>query len=379
MEPAEPLKRIVAVTFVGHFVNDGLVLMLPLLIPFIARDFMLSYLQIGLLGGSLVLTMGAGQIATGYLSDFSKVKWPFIALGLFILSGSLFSMSFSTSYTWLIFFNLLAGFGASFYHPCGIALLVKSMKDTIQGKILGIHGVGGCAGILVYPVLAGILLTTKEWEYVLMVLPPTGVVAALLFFFTREEKSDYTKRERTQLIKKKSILIIALFGCIAMIFRGFVTFFPVRLEEMEYSAASVATIVTVFYGTGVVGELSAGFLSDKYSKKWILTSALLAASVLLLILFQAVWVVIVPLGIVCYVVWVPATAMYVEGVPEAWYGTALGLLQGLAGLMAFLSPMIMGFIAEQYSISFSFSFLSGVAVAGALLSLKIGPTELKTS
>jgi MFS family permease len=376
MESAESLKRIVAVTFVGHFVNDGLILMFPLLIPFIARDFMLSYPQIGLLGGSLVLTMGAGQIVTGYISDFSTVKWPFIMLGLFILSGSLFGMSFSTSYTMLIIFNLLAGFGASFYHPCGIALLAKSMKKSIQAKILGIHGVGGCAGILVYPVLAGILLTAKEWKYVLVVLPPTGVAAALLFFFTKEEKLGYTKRKRTQLIKKESILIIALFGCIAMIFRGFVTFFPVRLEEIGYSAASVATIVTVFYGTGVIGELSAGFLSDKYNKKWILTGALVTAAVLLVVLFQAVWVVIIPLGIVCYVVWVPATAVYVEGIPEQWYGTALGLLQGLAGLMAFMSPMIMGVIAEQYTISGSFFFLSGVAVVGVLLSLRIAPTEL---
>lgn len=371
MNPMETPQRIVSATFVGHFVNDGLVLMLPLLLPFIARDFNLSYTQIGLLGGSLVLAMGVGQVFTGYISDFSKVKWPFIALGLIILAVSLFVMSFCTSYTCLIIFNLLAGVGASFYHPCGIALLVKPMKSKIQGRVLGIHAVGGCAGILVYPAIAGVILHSHGWRYVLSILPLTGVIAASLFFFTGENPLSHKGREKFTLPYKKSLVLIVLYGCIAMFFRGFVTFLPVRLEEVGYSAAAIALVVTVFYGTGIVGELMGGYLSDIYSKKNIVIISFLCASILVFILFRSVWVFILPLGIVTYTVWVPATAMYVEGVPEAWYGTALGLLQGIAGLMAFVSPMAMGVIAETGGIMYSFWFLSGVALCGALFSLKL--------
>ncbi|MBU7033076.1 MAG: hypothetical protein HXS53_11125, partial [Theionarchaea archaeon] len=107
------MKRVMIATFMGHFVDDGLVLMLPLLIPFIARDFDLSYTQIGIFGGSLVLTLGFGQILAGCISDFYKVKWPFISFGLAVLSVSLFAMSFCSSYSCLIMWNLLAGFGAS--------------------------------------------------------------------------------------------------------------------------------------------------------------------------------------------------------------------------------------------------------------------------
>ena len=364
-------------TFVGHFTNDGLVLMLPLLIPFIARDFDLSYTQIGLLGGSLVLTLGVGQVFTGYISDLSKVKWPFISLGLIILSVSLCAMSFCNSYTCLILFNLLAGFGASFYHPCGIALLVKSMKDKIQGKILGIHGVGGGIGILVYPVLAGVILSKWGWRHALLILFPTGIIAAFFFFFSREEPSFYAGRKHYRVLNRESLLLIALFGCLAMFYRGFVTFLPVRLEEIGYSVASVTMVVTLFYGTGVIGELTSGFLTDRYSRKWIVFVSLLAASILVVILFQSVWILVIPLGFVAYTVWVPTTAVYVEGVPEAWYGTALGLLQGLAGLMAFLSPIAMGFIAEKSGIASSFFFLCVVALTGAFLSLRTKSLSFK--
>ena len=152
--------------------------------------------------------------------------------------------------------------------------------------------------------------------------------------------------------------MFALFGCFAMFFRGFITFLPVQLGEIGFSTVSVTGVVTLFYGVGVFGELVAGFLTDLYSRKKILFISMLAASVLVLILFRSVWVIIIPLGFVAYVVWVPATAVYVEGIPEAWYGTALGLLQGLAGLMAALSPMIMGVIAEKNGIPSSFFFLS---------------------
>lgn len=365
------MKRIVTITFAAHFINDGLIMMIPLLIPFIARDLNLSYTQIGLLGGSLVLTMGVGQFFTGYLSDFSRVKWPFIFLGLVVMSLSLFAMSFSSTYEWLIIFNLLAGLGASFYHPCGVALLAKSMKNKIKGKVLGIHGVGGCIGILVYPLLAGMILARWGWAHVFLFLSPTGIIAAALFFFTGEEPSFFAERKVFKVIHRDSLLMIALFGSIAMLFRGLVTFLPVQLEEIGYTAVSVATVVTIFYGTGVLGEFSAGFLSDMYDRKKLLFTSFLALSVLVLVLFKSVWVFIVPLGFFSYVVWVPVMAVYVEGVPEAWYGTALGILQGLAGLMAFVSPMMMGVIAENVGLSSSFLFLSAIGVMGCILSLKI--------
>ena len=162
-----------------------------------------------------------------------------------------------------------------------------------------------------------------------------------------------------------------------MFFRGLVTFLPVQLEETGYPAASVAAVVTIFYGTGAVGELSSGFLSDVYSKKRILFLSFLAASFLVLILFRSVWILVFPLGFFTFLVWVPVTALYVERAPEERYGTALGLLQGLGGLMAFSSPMIMGVIAERSGISTSFIFLAVIALTGSFLSLRIKSTDLQ--
>ncbi|MBU7042741.1 MAG: MFS transporter [Theionarchaea archaeon] len=365
------MKRVVIATFMGHFVDDGLVLMLPLLIPFIARDFNLSYIQIGIFSGSLILTLGIGQMVSGYISDLYKVKWPFIAFGLAVLCLSLFTMAFCTSYLCLIALNLLAGFGASFYHPCGIALLVKSMKQNIRGKILGIHGVGGGIGILFYPVCAGMILNTWSWHEVLYILPLTGLVSVALFFLVKEEPSSPAEREHFPLFRKDTLLMCLLFGCFAMVFRGFVTFFPVRLGEIGFSTASVTGAITLFYGTGVVAEFVAGILTDRYSRKNLLFISLLTASVLMLVLFQSVWLFLIPLGFVLYVVWVPATTVYVERIPAAWYGTALGLVQGAAGLLAASSPVIMGIIAERNGVPASFLFLSAVGAAGALIILKL--------
>ncbi len=373
----DDMKRIISVTFVGHLANDGLVLMLPLLLPFIRRDFDLTYIQTGILAGSLVLTLGAGEILTGFISDFARVKWPFLSLGLIILSLSLLAMSFCSSYPCLVVFNLSAGLGASFYHPCGIALLAKSMKKKIKGKVLGIHGVAGCIGIVVFPILAGIILEKWDWEHALLFLAPVGLGGAFLFSFIKEEGSFRAERKRSTLLHKDSVLLIILFGCIAMFFRGLVTFLPVQLEETGYPAASVAAVVTIFYGTGAIGELSSGFLSDVYSKKRILFISFLAASFLVLILFRSVWIFVFPLGFFAFWVWVPVTALYVERAPEERYGTALGLLQGFGGLMAFSSPIIMGVIAEQRGISASFVFLSAIALTGSLLSLRIKSADLQ--
>jgi MFS family permease len=196
-------------------------------------------------------------------------------------------------------------------------------------------------------------------------------VSSALFFFVKEDHSSHAGRKRFPLIQKDSLLMCALFGCFAMFFRGFVTFLPVQLEEIGFSTVSVTGAITLFYATGVVAELLAGILTDIYSRKKIVLISMLAASVLVLVLFHSVWVFIIPLGFVAYVVWVPATVVYVEGIPEAWYATALGMVQGVAGLLAASSPVIMGLIAERSGVSTSFIFLSAVGVAGAVVALKL--------
>jgi FSR family fosmidomycin resistance protein-like MFS transporter len=66
--------KILIILSLAHFTNDGLVLLLPIMLPLIAKDLNLSYIEIGVLGGSILISHGIGQFLAGYYSDKIKRK-----------------------------------------------------------------------------------------------------------------------------------------------------------------------------------------------------------------------------------------------------------------------------------------------------------------
>ena len=95
-------KHIMPLSFLAHMANDGSEMLIPTLLPVIARDFSLSYSQIGVLGGAMIIAIGLGQTFVGYLSDLTGRRITFVSFGLCLLSFGLLGISFSKSYEQLI-------------------------------------------------------------------------------------------------------------------------------------------------------------------------------------------------------------------------------------------------------------------------------------
>lgn len=372
--------RILTITFFTHLANDGFELVLPTLLPLIGKEFSLSYSQIGILGGCMVITLGAGQFFMGYLSDRTGRRKPFIVAGLFCVSTSFYLMATAQSYVELIIWNLLAGLGASVYHPVSISLVSQVFKQR-KGRALGIHGAGGNLGMAVFPLISGVLAEIYGWRFVFRTFPVLGFVICFLFLFLVKEESvapDSTNQNplkmKTLLYKEISVVIVTL-GLVSMACRGLTIFLPLKLSEIGYSSTDFGLFLSLFNGFGVIGQVAGGHFSDMYDKtKMIAVLSAVSGGVMYLALYASGYAVmfffVITAGLIFNSIWPTIFGLLTDRTPAQLHGTGLGLFFSVGYSMGSAAPVLMGIVTDVLSMQISFLLVPIVAFAGALLILK---------
>lgn len=367
--------RIQALTFFAHMVNDGLELVLPTLLPLIASEFSLSYSEAGILAGCMVISLGAGQFFMGYLSDRTGKRKIFIVLGLLCVSVSFYLIGISESYAQLIIWNLLAGLGASVYHPVSVSLISQIHKQE-KGKALGIHGAGGNLGMALFPLVSGVLAEVYGWRFVFRLFPVVGLVICVLFLFLIAEESVEKKPAHIRpLFIQKILVVIITLGFVSMAARGLHIFLPLKLFELGYSSATYGLFISLFNGFGILGQVLGGYFSDIYEKvKMISALSVVSGGFMYVLLYTsdylAMLVFVITAGVIFNAVWPTLFGLLTDRTPEELHGTGLGLFFSIGFIMGSSAPVLMGSITDAVSMQVSFVLVPVFAVLAAVVVLK---------
>ncbi|MFB6224503.1 MAG: MFS transporter [Haloarcula sp.] len=145
---------------------------------------------------------------------------------------------------------VLWGLAASVYHPAGLSLISKGVKQ--RGTGLAYHGVAGNLGIGLGPLAAAILLLFAEWRTVALVL---GVPALLAAVYASRASFDETAAvtaatdggskassgidslwefldESKHLFTGSFLLVFVVVMCSGLYYRGVLTFLPELLRGL---------------------------------------------------------------------------------------------------------------------------------------------------
>lgn len=369
------LTRMQGLTFLAHMANDGFELVLPTLLPLIATEMSLSYLQVGILGGCMIISLGAGQFFTGYLSDYTGRRKMLIVGGLLCLSVSFYFMGISQSYTQLVMWNLLAGLGASVYHPVSVSFISNVFKHQ-KGRALGIHGAGGNLGMTISPVIAGILAQLYGWRFVFRVFPVAGIVICILFMvLLKEEPGERRKVHVRSLFVRKIFLVIISLGFVSMASRGLTIFLPLKLYDLQYTSATFGLFLSLFNGFGIIGQVVGGHLSDIYEKPKIISAMSILSGVLMYVLlslpqYYAMIGFVCLAGLLFNSIWPTLFGLLTDRTPEELHGTGLGLFFSVGYIMSSGAPVLMGAVTDMSSMQASFVLVPIFAFLGGLIILK---------
>lgn len=161
-------KLMVILTFV-LIISAMNTTMFNVALPSIGEKFSLSPSQTGWIVTSYLIIYAVGSAIYGKLADQYKLK-NLITIGIILTAvGSLIgflSLNFST----LVIARVMQAAGASVLPASAMIIPTRYFAMETRGRAIGITSAGLTLGIAVGPIIAGLILTTFEWNY--LFVPP---------------------------------------------------------------------------------------------------------------------------------------------------------------------------------------------------------------
>lgn len=269
----------VLVTAFLAFLMDGLDgSILSIALPSVAEVFDVDVGTVSWVPLAYLLTVAGTILIFGKFASVGHLKKLFVSGSVFFVIGLLLCIG-SFSIPMLIGGRVVQGAGAAMLLSGASIICVRYLPEEVRGLAFSILSVGTFIGILLGPLLGGLLLSFASWKWIFVVSIPIGIVSfvyALIFL-----PKDVVVEKRQRIDYFGALLLFA-----SMVFGVYV------LEEMPkvgFSDLSVlipAVLFVVCFVLFIVGSLKKKepFFNIRVFK-FKAVSATLLASVILQVVF----------------------------------------------------------------------------------------------
>ncbi len=234
------------------------------------------------LAGSLFSFMSIGYTASLLLSSVLSSRIGYkrsIAVGLTVLSLSLFGVHYAPGYQSLAIISFLIGLGAGVYLPCAIPLLTDTFDRNNWGKVIAFHDTAASLSILSVPLFVAFALQFLQWRSLFSVLGTAALLGLIcLLFLAPDVKSAERKSTGLLFIIRRrdfwimSTLWIFASACTIGIY-NIIPLFLVKGNQIPLKTAN--TILGLSRIGGFFVAMLAGFLADRFGVKKVLFLVLL--------------------------------------------------------------------------------------------------------
>jgi MFS family permease len=401
--------RIVAASFSILLITVGIGLYGPPVFLVPLQDYF-GWSRAALAGGSAAAALTAGGVAplVGVLIDRYGSRKVMTAGAL--VMGSAFCLLGTIQSLWQLYaLNVIAGMGITCVAWIPNQTLISNWFDQKRGRAMGMTLAGIGFGGLAMPPLADFLIAEFGWRVAFFTLGSLVllivVTVTLAVVRTRPEEmgllpdgEPLDSRERAggsahggledagaaglslgESVRTGAFWILCLghvlwtFGSMAQI-----AHLPAFLTDQGFASQRAASYLAFAIGLSVVGRLSFGMLADRFTKKWIMSAALLLHVLAVLCLFRVHsfgalpgFVFLFGMGIGGGAVLVPLLVGEYFGLRA--FGKVLGVITISATLGAAIGPVVTGRIFDvtgSYQLAFVLHVVSFTAGAVAVCFLR---------
>ncbi|HSJ58773.1 MAG TPA: DHA2 family efflux MFS transporter permease subunit [Anaerolineae bacterium] len=166
---------VMAATAMGIFLAtiDGSIVNVAL--PTLVRAFDTTFAAVEWVVLAYLLTVTTLMLSIGRLGDMVGKKRIYAA-GLVVFTAGSVLCGLSPGIGWLVAFRVVQAIGASMMMALGMAIVTEAFPPTERGKALGISGSMVSIGIVLGPVLGGLILGALSWNWIFFVNLPVGIV-----------------------------------------------------------------------------------------------------------------------------------------------------------------------------------------------------------
>lgn len=175
----------IALVGLAHGTSHFFHLLLPPLFPLFARDFGLSWAELGLLVTVFYAISGVGQALSGFLVDRIGAR-PVLMAAMLAFAVSSLAAATAQGYGGLVLAAALAGLGNAPFHPADFTILNQRVSPQRIGHAFSVHGISGNLGWALTPVLAlAISTATGNWRWVYAATAAVALSVLALLWWQR--------------------------------------------------------------------------------------------------------------------------------------------------------------------------------------------------
>ncbi len=363
----------------GHLAVDLLNGTRPVLLTYLSVSLGLTNTTLAAVSTAYVWVASASQPFFGWLADRVGARW-LASLGILWMS-LFFSLAMLVNGSFSLALLILGSLGSAAFHPAG------TMESTLAGRALyagrettaaSLFFFAGQFGYFLGPIASGPLIDRFGAPGLIILaalLLPVGLNTGWQLRNQRVAHSHEEKPGAASALARASwklIILLALIGGMqAWAQQNMMTFLPKYLHDLGQSPVIYGIFAGLFMGGSALGNVLGGNLADKFGKQRVVMTALLLASLPLLVISQIGWspwlYALVPLsgaftGSVHSIIVVLAQRVLPMGM-----GAASGLTLGFIFSAGALGTLLCGPLADSVGWPPVFLLTGGLTLTAALL------------
>ena len=358
------------------------------LLPFIAREFGLTYTQAGALVTVFHVSSLLANLGSGAVVDMRGRRVLVQASSLIIGAAALMAMGLVTSAIWLVPLVVLIGITNNLWHPAAISYLSQCFPRN-RGYALAIHTLGASAGDAIAPVVAGNALLIMTWQATagVVTIPVLIVAALILFTLNSADKASDARNEKNGgfgsyikgvggLLRDRAVIGLCTMSAFrSMTQNGLQVFLPLYLVNILKVSPSILGFAIMSMQIGaMLGGPVAGVLSDRIGRQPVTLMCLTAATIVIvgLTLVSGMVLFILAaslLGLALFAVRPVIHSWAMDLAPPSMSGSVVSLLFGAQSALSALVPLIGGMIADRWGLASVFYVLAATLLISNLIVL----------
>ncbi len=367
----------IGILSIAHLLNDMYANFLPQMLPFLVVATGFTATRAAILVSAFTISSSFVQPFIGYYLDRQGKRW-LVHVGTIWMAALLSLTGIVHNYYLLVTLSALAGLGTAAFHPQA-STMVNVVSGSHKAVLLSIFVAFGNVGFALSPLLLIPLFHAYGLGVTIYTIVPGIFVAVLLLLFAPH--NDALRGNAPSLPEVLSSLrqaarelsaITLVIAIRAMAYTGMLTILPLYFKAEKLSTIAAGHLLFIMLFTGALGGVVGGFISDYYGRKRLVVGSLLLATPLFFaFLYSHGTLSTVFLGLAGAALMSNFSVTVVaaqEAIPNN-KSLAAGISMGFAGGLGGLLVVLVGKIADLYSLHTAVVVLFLLPVLAGLIGL----------
>ncbi|MFC7687850.1 MFS transporter [Ureibacillus sp. GCM10028918] len=281
------------------------------LLPLLTEEFSISVTYASMTMSLTSLSLIAGLIVLGFLSD-RKGRVLFIKLSILLSLLSILLIPFVDSYFTILLLRIIQGFTLAGVPAAALAYIAEEIETESRQLATALYISTNALGGMIGRIVTGYLSEQYNWQGALIIFAIFGAFVFIFVLFTLPKSNNFQpsvmsfkedlKGFSYHLINPSLLLMFGLGVILQITFTGMWTYLPLHLSSPPFSLSMESISLTYFaYSFGIIGAPLASWLSKRYQLEKIrIIAILILVTGIICTLFDALFVVLFGLCITCF-------------------------------------------------------------------------------